>query len=264
MRARGDLRHDAAERRVLLGLARARCRRGCRRARRLARARRRRPSRRSSSRCRAPSRRVRFQASLQFGRPETRACPEMRAARAPITRDRNGANDPHRHARQPAGALAGRRGARCARRRARPAARGVRDRRRSAPRGDRIQDRPLREAGGKELFTKEIEEALLAGGIDLAVHSAKDMETFLPAGPRDRRLPRARGSARRADRPQRRGSRLAAAGRAPRHGLAAPRGAAPPRPARSDDRAPARQRADAARSASRRAISTPRCSPPPA
>ena len=48
--------------------------------------------------------------------------------------------------------------------------------------GDRIQDRPLAEAGGKGLFTKEIEEALLAGAIDLAVHSAKDMPTVLPGG----------------------------------------------------------------------------------
>ena len=48
--------------------------------------------------------------------------------------------------------------------------------------GDRIQDRPLSEAGGKGLFTKEIEEALLAGAIDLAVHSAKDMPTVLPEG----------------------------------------------------------------------------------
>ncbi|MGC2591538.1 MAG: hydroxymethylbilane synthase [Xanthobacteraceae bacterium] len=48
--------------------------------------------------------------------------------------------------------------------------------------GDMIVDRPLAEAGGKGLFTKEIEEALLAGSIDLAVHSSKDMPTFLPAG----------------------------------------------------------------------------------
>ena len=48
--------------------------------------------------------------------------------------------------------------------------------------GDTIQDRPLAEAGGKGLFTKEIEEALLAGTVDLAVHSAKDMPTVLPDG----------------------------------------------------------------------------------
>jgi hydroxymethylbilane synthase len=48
--------------------------------------------------------------------------------------------------------------------------------------GDAIQDRPLSEAGGKGLFTKEIEEALLAGSIDLAVHSSKDMPTALPDG----------------------------------------------------------------------------------
>jgi hydroxymethylbilane synthase len=41
--------------------------------------------------------------------------------------------------------------------------------------GDRISDRPLAEIGGKALFVKEIEEALLGGGIDLAVHSMKDM-----------------------------------------------------------------------------------------
>jgi hydroxymethylbilane synthase len=48
--------------------------------------------------------------------------------------------------------------------------------------GDAIQDRPLADAGGKGLFTKEIEEALLASDIDLAVHSMKDMQTELPAG----------------------------------------------------------------------------------
>jgi hydroxymethylbilane synthase len=46
--------------------------------------------------------------------------------------------------------------------------------------GDMIQDRTLADAGGKGLFTKEIEEALIAGSIDLAVHSAKDMPTVLP------------------------------------------------------------------------------------
>ena len=48
--------------------------------------------------------------------------------------------------------------------------------------GDRIQDRPLSEAGGKGLFTKEIEEALLDRRIDIAVHSSKDMPTVLPDG----------------------------------------------------------------------------------
>jgi hydroxymethylbilane synthase len=48
--------------------------------------------------------------------------------------------------------------------------------------GDMIQDRPLADEGGKGLFTKEIEQALLDGAIELAVHSAKDMPTFLPAG----------------------------------------------------------------------------------
>jgi hydroxymethylbilane synthase len=48
--------------------------------------------------------------------------------------------------------------------------------------GDVVQDRPLAEAGGKGLFTKEIEEALLAGSIDLAVHSSKDIPTILPQG----------------------------------------------------------------------------------
>ena len=48
--------------------------------------------------------------------------------------------------------------------------------------GDRIQDRTLAEAGGKGLFTKEIEEALLDGRIDAAVHSMKDVPTWLPDG----------------------------------------------------------------------------------
>jgi hydroxymethylbilane synthase len=48
--------------------------------------------------------------------------------------------------------------------------------------GDMIQDRPLTDAGGKGVFTKEIEEALLSGAIDLAVHSSKDLPAALPAG----------------------------------------------------------------------------------
>jgi hydroxymethylbilane synthase len=48
--------------------------------------------------------------------------------------------------------------------------------------GDRVLNRQLAEIGGKGLFTKEIEEAMLDRRIDLAVHSLKDMETILPAG----------------------------------------------------------------------------------
>jgi hydroxymethylbilane synthase len=48
--------------------------------------------------------------------------------------------------------------------------------------GDTIQDVALREFGGKGLFTKEIDEALLASRIDLAVHSMKDLPTVLPSG----------------------------------------------------------------------------------
>ena len=48
--------------------------------------------------------------------------------------------------------------------------------------GDMIQDRALKEIGGKGLFTREIEEALLAGSIDIAVHSMKDMPVLQPHG----------------------------------------------------------------------------------
>ena len=48
--------------------------------------------------------------------------------------------------------------------------------------GDRIQDRSLADIGGKGLFTQEIEDGLLAGRIDIAVHSSKDMPTKLPDG----------------------------------------------------------------------------------
>ncbi|MBK4215942.1 hydroxymethylbilane synthase [Paracoccus caeni] len=48
--------------------------------------------------------------------------------------------------------------------------------------GDRITDRSLRDAGGKGLFTREIEDALAAGEIDIAVHSMKDMPTLQPGG----------------------------------------------------------------------------------
>ncbi|MBE0455273.1 MAG: hydroxymethylbilane synthase [Roseovarius sp.] len=48
--------------------------------------------------------------------------------------------------------------------------------------GDRVLDRPLKEIGGKGLFTREIEQALLSGAIDIAVHSMKDMPVLQPAG----------------------------------------------------------------------------------
>jgi hydroxymethylbilane synthase len=48
--------------------------------------------------------------------------------------------------------------------------------------GDRVLDRPLKEIGGKGLFTKEIEEDMLSGAIDIAVHSMKDMPTLQPDG----------------------------------------------------------------------------------
>lgn len=48
--------------------------------------------------------------------------------------------------------------------------------------GDRITDRPLSEIGGKGLFTEELEQQLLSGDLDFAVHSSKDMPTRLPDG----------------------------------------------------------------------------------
>src|SRR6188768_831289 len=48
--------------------------------------------------------------------------------------------------------------------------------------GDRLGEAPLSEIGGKRLFVKEIEDALLAGEVDLAVHSSKDMPALLPDG----------------------------------------------------------------------------------
>jgi hydroxymethylbilane synthase len=48
--------------------------------------------------------------------------------------------------------------------------------------GDRVRDRPLRESGGKALFTKELDDALFAGAIDCAVHSLKDVPATLSAG----------------------------------------------------------------------------------
>ncbi len=48
--------------------------------------------------------------------------------------------------------------------------------------GDRLQDRPVPEIGGKGLFTEKLEKALLAGEIDMAIHSLKDLPTDLPEG----------------------------------------------------------------------------------
>src|SRR3954454_2063560 len=48
--------------------------------------------------------------------------------------------------------------------------------------GDKLQERPLSEVGGKRLFVKEIEDALVRNEIDLAVHSSKDMPALLPDG----------------------------------------------------------------------------------
>jgi hydroxymethylbilane synthase len=48
--------------------------------------------------------------------------------------------------------------------------------------GDRVRDRPLRDVGGKGLFVKELDEAILAGSIDCAVHSLKDVPSQLPDG----------------------------------------------------------------------------------
>ena len=48
--------------------------------------------------------------------------------------------------------------------------------------GDKIQDRPLSEVGGKGLFTKEIEDAMLDYGIDIAVHSMKICQLFVQKG----------------------------------------------------------------------------------
>src|SRR2546430_690964 len=56
--------------------------------------------------------------------------------------------------------------------------------------GDRLEEVRLGQAGGKGLFVREIEEALLAGGIDLAVHSLKDLPADLPAGLRLAAFPR--------------------------------------------------------------------------
>ena len=80
--------------------------------------------------------------------------------------------------------------------------------------GDKIQDRPLADAGGKGLFTKEIEEALLAGAIDIAVHSSKDLAGLFAGRAYAVGISAARGRTRRFDRPQSQKPARTAAGRA--------------------------------------------------
>ena len=99
--------------------------------------------------------------------------------------------------------------------------------------GDTIQDRPLAEAGGKGLFTREIDTALIAGEIDAAVHSAKDLPALPARRRRARGLPAARGRARRADLGLRRPDRGPAARRELRRRLAPPAGAGVAAAARS-------------------------------
>ena len=91
---------------------------------------------------------------------------------------------------------------------------------RSRRRGDRIQDRPLAEIGGKALWTKELDRALLEGRIDFCVHSMKDVESDPPARDHHRRDAAARRRARPADR--RRAHRRTCP-RAPMVGTSSPR-----------------------------------------
>ena len=181
----------------------ARCWRGCRRARRRRGAPRPRPSRRSSSRCRAPSRRVRFQASLQLGRPGTRACraaePDGSYHPGPEWRKRSAS------ARAAAGWRSGR-PAQCATR-SPPRTASPPDAFEITPirtTGDRIQDRALRR-GGRQGALHQGDR----GGAALRRHRPRrafgEGHGDVPAGGAgDRRLPGARGCARRADRPRRR------------------------------------------------------------
>ncbi len=95
--------------------------------------------------------------------------------------------------------------------------------------GDAITDRALSEAGGKGLFTKELDLALMRGEVDIAVHSAKDVPTLLPDEIVILGYLAARGRARRLDIAACGASARACPRRRRRHGLAAPRrhGAAP-------------------------------------
>ena len=112
--------------------------------------------------------------------------------------------------------------------------------------GDNILDRPLASVGGKGLFVKEIEEALLRGEVDLAVHSLKDLPAQTPRGLVIGAVPYARGSPRRALLARAPHARRAAQGRARGHQLAAPRLPAPRAAAGSGDCLHPRQRGDPA------------------
>ena len=118
--------------------------------------------------------------------------------------------------------------------------------------GDIILDRPLSEVGGKGLFTKEIEHALDKGGIDLAVHSAKDVATTIPDGIRLCPPSAARRRARRLLVADRQEPRPFARRRQDRHLLASARRADEALPPRFPHRRVPRQRPDAAAKARRR------------
>ena len=129
--------------------------------------------------------------------------------------------------------------------------------------GDRKQTGPVIELGGKGVWVKEIEEKLLAGDIDLAVHSLKDVPAHLPARAVAGRDPAARRSARRRGQPHRRDAARAAARQPGRHIEPAPCLPAARGAQRSRDRAPARQRRHAAAQSGRGRRSTPRSSRAP-
>ena len=128
--------------------------------------------------------------------------------------------------------------------------------------GDTITDRPLADIGGKALWTKELDQALLEGRTDASVHSMKDVEAERPAKPGDRRHAAPRRRPRPADR--RRFARCLAQGRARRHVLAAPGGAVAARASRPRHPADPRQSRHAARPRSKRARWTRPCLRPPA